>query len=196
MNEKEEVFLMSENIGEKKEKGGSASLCFDIVSIASSAIVAVALTFIFFFRTVGVVGSSMYPTLHNTDRIILTACYDEPQNGDIVVTCQPSKSPEIPDVLVKRIIATEGQTVDIDFEKGVVYVDGAALDEPYINEPTYDREDFVEPVTVPEGYVFVMGDNRNASTDSRDNRVGMIREEYILGEALFRIAPFGQFKIG
>ncbi len=187
---------MSENISEKKENGGLVSSCFDFVSIISAAIVAVALVFIFVFRTVGVVGSSMYPTLENYDRIILTASYGEPQNGDIIVTCQPSKSPQIPDVLVKRIIATEGQTVDIDFDNHIVYVDGVALDEPYINEPTADREDFYQPVTVPEGYVFVMGDNRNASTDSRDNRVGLIREEYILGEALFRIAPFGKFKIG
>lgn len=188
-----EVFLMSENTN---KKSGSSSFCFDFVSIITTAIVAVAIVFIFLFRTVGVVGSSMYPTLHNADRIILTAYYGEPENGDIVVTCQPSKSASIPDVLVKRIIATEGQTVDIDFDNSIVYVDGVALDEPYINEPTRDREDFYKPVTVPEGYVFVMGDNRNASTDSRDNRVGLIREEYILGEALFRIAPFGQFKIG
>ncbi|MBQ8763594.1 MAG: signal peptidase I [Clostridia bacterium] len=187
---------MSENINDKKEQGGFVRTCFDVVSIIASAIAAVAIVFIFLFRTVGVVGDSMYPTLHNTDRIILSAFYDESENGDIVVTCQPSKSPVIPDVLVKRVIATEGQTVDIDFEKGVVYVDGVALDEPYINEPTHDRENFYEPVTVPEGYVFVMGDNRNHSTDSRDNRVGLIREEYILGEALFRIVPFGQFKIG
>lgn len=187
---------MSENMNEKKEKGGLVYTCFDVVSIISTAIVAVALVFIFFFRTVGVVGDSMYPTLHNTNRIILSASYGEPANGDIVVTCQPSKSPLIPDVLVKRVIATEGQTVDIDFINGIVYVDGVALDEPYINELTHDRESFSGPVTVPEGHVFVMGDNRNRSTDSRDDRVGYIREEYILGKALFRIVPFGQFKIG
>ena len=183
---------MSENTNEK----GLTPLLFDIISIFSVAIVAVAVVFMFLFRTVGVVGTSMYPTLDNNDRIILTASYGEPENGDIVVTCQPSKSPYIPDVLVKRVIATEGQTVDIDFNKGIVYVDGVELDEPYINEKTYDRESFDKPVTVPEGHVFVMGDNRNASTDSRDDRVGFIREEYILGEALFRIAPFGKFKIG
>ena len=186
---------MSENVNEKKEKGGLVYSCFDFVSIISVALIAVALVFIFLFRTVGVVGSSMFPTLKDTDRIILTASYGEPEYGDIVVTCQPSKSPQIPDVLVKRVIATAGQTVDIDFDEGIVYIDGVALDEPYINEPTHDRESFTKPVTVPEGYVFVMGDNRNHSTDSRDDRVGLIREEYILGEALFRVLPFGQFKI-
>lgn len=173
----------------------STQMCFDVVSILAGAVVAVALVFIFLFRTVGVVGSSMYPTLQNADRIVLTAFYGEVEQGDIIVSCQPCERP-VPDVLVKRVIATEGQTVDIDFAKGIVYVDGVALDEPYVNELTHDRESFTGAVTVPEGYVFVMGDNRNNSTDSRDDRVGFIREEYLLGEALFRIAPFGNFKIG
>lgn len=180
----------------KSENKGALNSIYDFVSVIATAVVAVAFAFIFIFRTVGVVGSSMYPTLENSDRIILSAFTFSPENGDIVVTCQPNESPAIEDVLVKRVIATEGQTVDIDFNKGIVYVDGEALDEPYVNEPTRDREDFDEPVTVPEGYVFVMGDNRNYSTDSRDNRIGLIREEYILGEALFRMMPFGQFRIG
>ena len=137
----------------------------------------------------------MYPTLHDKDRIILSAFVIEPKQGDIVVTCQPSAFSYIESTLVKRVIATEGQSVDIDFDQGIVYVDGEALDEPYVNELTHDRESFA-PLTVPEDYVFVMGDNRNASTDSRDYRVGLIREDYIMGKALFRIAPFGQFKIG
>ncbi len=178
-----------------KEKSGPLSMAFDIVSTFATAVIAVAVAFMFAFRTVGVVGKSMLPTLNPNDRILLTATYSEPKCGDIVVTCQPSISEEIPDTLVKRVVATEGQTVDIDFEKGVVYVDGVALDEPYIAEATKDREDFNGAVTVPEGCVFVMGDNRNHSTDSRDNRVGFIREEYIMGKALFRVAPFGQFEI-
>lgn len=180
---------------ETKQKNGTLSFIFDAVSVFATAAIAVTLAFMFAFRTVGVNGDSMNPTLKTNDRIILTASYKAPRNGDIVVTCQPDNSPIIPDVLVKRVIATEGQTIDIDFIEGIVYVDGVALDEPYIAEPTRDRENFFGPVTVPEGYVFVMGDNRNHSTDSRDSRIGFIKEEYILGKALFRIAPFGNFKI-
>lgn len=186
---------MSEKENKAKETSG-ISLVYDTVSIIATAVVSVALVFLFVFRTVGVVGDSMWPTLNTGDRIVLTASYTEPEYGDIVVTCQPDVSNSVPDTLVKRIIATEGQTVDIDFVKGKVYVDGVELDEPYIADPTRDREDFNGPVVVPDGCVFVMGDNRNHSTDSRDNRVGFIREEYIMGKALFRIAPFGNFKIG
>ena len=181
---------------ENTKETGFASMIFDTVSVLATAVVAVAFVFLFVFRTVGVIGSSMEPTLSSGDRIVLTANYGEPEYGDIVVTCQPDMSNVIPDTLVKRVIATEGQTVDIDFVNGIVYVDDVALDEPYTADPTRDREDFEGPVVVPEGCVFVMGDNRNRSTDSRDNRVGFIREEYIMGKALFRIAPFGQFKIG
>lgn len=179
-----------------KKESSTLSLVYDTVSVMASAVVLVGLSFLILFRTVGVVGDSMYPTLRTGDRIVLTAGYTEPVYGDIVVTCQPDGTETIPDVLVKRIIATEGQTVDIDFQKGIVYVDGEELDEPYTADPTRDREDFAGPVVVPEGCVFVMGDNRNHSTDSRDSRIGFIREEYIMGKALFRIAPFGQFEIG
>lgn len=178
-----------------EEKNAKGSFWFDLVSIISSAGIIVAIIFVFVFRTVGVSGSSMYPTLHDKDRIILSA-FDNPKQGDIVVTCQPSSFSYIEPTLVKRVIATGGQTVDIDFNRGKVFVDGVELDEPYINELTRDSESFTAPVTVPEGYIFVMGDNRNASTDSRDSRVGLIRDDYVLGKALFRVMPFGQFKIG
>lgn len=189
----DEIFVKAEK--EEPEDKVKYAGVFDSVSIIISAVCIVAVAFIFFVRTVGVSGNSMYPTLHDKDRIILTA-FAAPHNGDVVVTCQPSSVSYIEPTLVKRIIATEGQTVDIDFNKGIVYVDDKALDEPYINEPTHDVENFGGKITVPEGYVFVMGDNRNASTDSRDSRVGFIRDDYILGKALIRVKPFGKFKIG
>lgn len=180
----------------EKEKTTPMSFLYDVISVIATAVIAVSVAFLFFFRTVGVVGSSMFPTLHDGDRIVLTSTYFEAQQGDIVVTCQPVGNEKFPDTLVKRVIATEGQTVDIDFEKGIVYVDGVALDEPYIYEATNDKEDFDGPVTVPEDCVFVMGDNRNNSVDSRDNRVGFIKEEYIMGKAMFRVVPSLDFDIG
>ena len=134
----------------------------------------------------------MVPTLNDGDRLILTAFEFDPQNGDVIVSSQPNNSPTLPDTLIKRIIATEGQTVDIDFVNSIVYVDGVALDEPYIYDTTTDDEDFHGEITVPEGCVFVMGDNRNHSTDSRDSRIGFIREEYILGKVLYKTNDFSK----
>ncbi len=106
--------------------------------------------------------------------------------GDIVVIVQPeSDTPAI----IKRIIAVEGQTVDINFSFGTVTVDGQVLEEPYINEPTYMKRDVNFPVTVPQGCVFVMGDNRNRSS-MRDSSIGMVDQRYILGKAVFRLFPF------
>ena len=97
--------------------------------------------------------------------------------------------------IIKRVIAVGGDTIDIDFEKGIVYVNGDALDEPYISEPTTrDEEAFSYPLTVPEGYCFVMGDNRNISKDSRHSDVGLVSTDEIEGKALLRVYPFG--KIG
>ncbi|MCR5149863.1 MAG: signal peptidase I [Clostridiales bacterium] len=198
--EKEKIEIVvpeeEEIIAPRRKQYPVSSFFFDLASILATSVIVVAVSFMLLFRTVGIVGSSMYPTLHDSDRIILSAFIIQPKSGDIIVTCQPSKVDYIESTLVKRVIATEGQTVDIDFENGIVYVDGQALDEPYVNEAVHDVESFSGPLKVPEDYVFVMGDNRNASTDSRDERVGLIREDYIMGKAIFRIQPFGQFKIG
>ena len=91
--------------------------------------------------------------------------------------------------IVKRVIATEGQTVDIDFNAGVVYVDGAALDEPYTREPTWTPEGVEFPLTVPENHVFVLGDNRNHSSDSRHIDLGPIDERMVIGKAVFLAVP-------
>ena len=95
--------------------------------------------------------------------------------------------------IIKRVIATEGQTIDIDFNAGIVYVDGKALDEPYVNSPTNNQLDFTGKVTVPENCVFVMGDNRNDSTDSRSSLIGCVDKRYIMGKVLLRILPLNKF---
>ena len=175
---------------------------FDWVEVLVHAILAVILCFSFLFRIATIDGDSMKDTLLNGERVIISNLFYEPEVGDIVVisrnkensvfTMNESNTP-----IIKRIIATEGQTVDIDFEQGVVYVDGIALDEPYTKTPTNRKWDIEFPVTVDEGCIFVLGDNRNDSLDSRDARIGeygMIDTRYILGHAVYRIFPFD--KIG
>ncbi len=146
--------------------------------------------FHFLIRVVTVDGSSMRPTLEDGDRLIISNLFYEPENGDVVIL---SEETGLDEALVKRIIAVEGQTVDIN-ENGEVLIDGKVISEPYIAE-TIDglhRGDQDYPVTVPEGCVFVMGDNRNHSTDSRFADIGMVQEEEILGRVLFRLLPLSQ----
>jgi len=142
-----------------------------------------------FLRMVIVSGPSMLPTLQDGDRLILlnNIFYGKPKYGDIVVASKDSFKDGEP--IIKRVIATEGQTVDIDFESGVVFVDGIALDEPYINTPTTLKEGTAFPLTVAEGCVFVMGDNRNDSLDSRSTEIGQIDCREILGRVLFLLIP-------
>ena len=134
----------------------------------------------------------MMPTLQNGERLVISNLFYEPTAGDIVVLCGEADREEGKN-LIKRIIATEGQIIDIDFEAGEVYVDGQKLDEPYILEQTYLDEGTEFPLTVPEGEIFVMGDNRNGSRDSRSLTVGTVKEEYIVGRVLFRFFPFDRF---
>lgn len=175
---------------------------FDWVEILVHAILAVVLCFSFLFRIATIDGESMTNTLQNGEKVIITNLAYEPKAGDIVVisrnrensvyTANVGNKP-----IIKRIIATEGQTVDIDFEKGVVYVDGVALEEGYTRTPTNLKYDIDFPVRVDEGCVFVLGDNRNNSLDSRSSQIGdygMIDMRYILGHAVCRIFPFD--KIG
>lgn len=158
------------------------SWCRDLIV----CVTLVTLLFVFLVRLVNVDGSSMYPTLHDYDKVaLLSGLLYEPQAGDIVVL----RAEGYEEPLVKRIIATEGQTVDIDFTTGVVYVDGEALVEPYTAEPTYARGNLSFPQVIEENCVFVLGDNRNDSSDSRVSRVGQVREELILGKVLVVLWP-------
>ncbi|MBP9988776.1 MAG: signal peptidase I [Ruminococcus sp.] len=164
---------------------------YDLFGSVVTAIVLICMVFTFGFRPTSVVGHSMEDTLSDGDWLI-TAVKKDYNYGDIVVITQPNVFNE---PIIKRIIAKGGQTVDIDFTRGLVYVDGEVIKEPYIKEPTVKPEGVTFPVKVPEGKVFVMGDNRNHSTDSRSPDIGMIDTRYILGKAQVRVFPFGNSRI-
>ena len=117
--------------------------------------------FLFFFRVIDVKGTSMVPTLRDADKMLVSGLFYKPKQGDIVVFKKDEYNPS--KALVKRVIATEGQVINMDFENGVVYVDGEPLEEDYIADFTRTKLDFIGPQTVPEGCVFCMGDNRNIS---------------------------------
>ena len=174
----------------EKEKKNAGSEALDWLQCIVTALIAAILLFTFVARTITVIGSSMVPTLEEGNLLIVSRLFYQPKYGDIVVL---RKASFMSDPIVKRVIATEGQTVDIDFQAGVVYVDGKALDEPYVNSLTTEPEDFTEPVTVPEGHIFVLGDNRNRSTDSRSSLVGCVDTRYVIGKALLRLAPLSKF---
>jgi len=175
---------------EDKAKAESSKLdLYDVAQCVISAFVVGILIFIFVFRVIGVKGDSMFPTLHDGDRVVSSGVLYDPQPGDIIIL----KSDYYSQPLVKRIIAVENQTVDIDFLNGLVYVDGKVISEPYIYEPTHTDEGFIGPVTVPEGCVFVMGDNRNESNDSRCPDIGFIDEKEIFGKVLWVLFPTDGF---
>ncbi len=155
---------------------------------------ALVLVFSFLGRVIVVDGSSMVPTLHHGDLLLLQGIGYTPEQGDIVVLTKEFQNVDTP--IVKRIIATGGQTVHIDYATSTVYVDGVALDEPYINElMRMPMGETITDVTVSEGSVFVMGDNRNNSSDSRVPELGTVDERYILGEVLLVLFPFQNFGI-
>ena len=141
------------------------------------------------FRVVVVAGTSMNSTLLDGDYLFLlsNSFYHEPKQGDIVVVSKDSFDDGKP--IVKRVIAVEGQRVDIDFENGIVYVDEKPLLEPYTLTPTNYEEGMTFPLTVEEGCVFVLGDNRNKSIDSRSNEIGLIDCREIIGKAIFLFFP-------
>ena len=159
-----------------------------VQSLVGSVLVVVAI-FTFVIRMMGVDGHSMLNTLQHGDRLLVvnSMLYHDYQYGDIVILRKNGVFDDDP--IVKRVIAVEGQTVDIDFAEGIVYVDGEALEEDYIREPTYTAEGTEFPLTVPEGSIFVMGDNRNGSSDSRDYRLGTVDTRYVIGKAAFLVFP-------
>jgi signal peptidase I len=189
-NSKEKKIVSDEQPDKKKQFHLNV---YDFVSIIMVAFIIIALIFTFVFRLVGVKGQSMESTLFENDWLI-TMEQDEYVYGDIVVITEPNYFNE---PLIKRVIATAGQIVDIDYSSSTVYVDGVALEEPYINESfiLQNNDDITFPYTVPEGHLFCMGDNRNHSTDSRSTLIGAVDDRYILGRAMLRILPFGDSDI-
>ena len=173
---------------------------YDWVASLVFAVLFMLLLNLFVFRSITVDGESMMNTLLDQDRVIATNLFYTPSRGDIVVIqadrLRPTVNSLYGEPIIKRVIAVEGDTIRFDFENGIVYLNGEAIKEDYILEPTVRPENRVSGTdyVVPEGYVFVMGDNRNNSTDSRDFRVGMVDTDLIMGKAIFRFAPFD--KIG
>lgn len=183
---------MSENISENKKEKKSIKFAFEIYEWLEAIIFAMAIVvilFTFVFRIVSVSGYSMQPTLQPKDRIVLSSLFYTPENGDIVVVTQPNSHDNEP--LIKRVIAVEGQTIDIDADTNTVTVDGVQLNEDYTLEQELNSsgDAYEYPITIPEGKVFVMGDNRNVSFDSRNAGLGLVDKDYILGKAVFRIYP-------
>ena len=190
---------MSENEQDKREEEKdseekSGREAYEWVQALVCSVLAVVMIFTFVIRLIGVDGHSMVPTLQNGDRLLVlnSMLYDDYKYGDIVVL---RKESFLTEPIVKRVIATEGQTVDIDYDAGTVAVDGQVLDEPYILEEmlwpssSHMQETHFE---VPEDSIFVMGDNRNGSTDSRHEWLGAIDEDYILGQAVAVLWPLGR----
>ena len=179
---------------EEEEKLSPACEAYGMLHDWVYVLAVLTVIFVFFFRLVGVDGSSMYPTLVDHDYLVLESnfLYQNVEAGDIVVMSVDCFKDDGP--IVKRVIATGGQVVDIDFDTGSVYVDGVLQEETYIFEPTYRSYEELGlaleyPVTVPEGSVFVMGDNRNHSADSRYSPCGCVDESRILGKVLLIIVP-------
>ena len=221
---KENVFIMEDNnITNSENKGFSvdevagmsipeveiqpeqkniAKEIFEWLDVLVTAMVAVVLIFSLLFRVATITGDSMLNTLHGGEKVIISNLGYTPSRGDIVVvsrnasnSVEDEATSDLP--IIKRVIAVGGDTVNIDFERGIVIVNGEELKEPYARTLTTQKKDLDFPMYVPEGYIFVLGDNRADSLDSRSSLIGengLINNRYVLGHAIFRIFPFD--KIG
>ena len=170
---------MKSEISEPSAKNGRSisGALYEWCDALVYALVAIIIIFTVFCKITNVIGTSMLSTLHEKDTLIVSKLGYEPDHGDIVVISMDNEYFQKP--IVKRIIAMGGETVNID----------------YINEETRLAADMVFPLYIPEGYVFVMGDNRNRSTDSRDSRVGLIDERRIMGRVILRVFPLKDFGV-
>lgn len=192
--EEEELLTPEEEAAERTKS--AAKELFEWVELFAYSVSIVIILFTFICRIAVVSGPSMEKTLFDREVLLVSDLFYEPKQGDVIVF--QSNTILDNEAIVKRVIATEGQTVDIDFENWIVYVDGEAIEEPYINFEAgryMNGSDYSYPLTVEEGKIFVMGDNRNHSTDSRDDRIGQVDTRFVLGKVLVRILPFDTFGI-
>lgn len=198
--EKLEIFEYSDVSEEEETLAPAKKEIFEWLDVVVSAIIVVVILFTFVFRVATIDGDSMQNTLYEGEKVVISNFFYEPQVNDIVVISRNAENMVGKDddnslPIIKRIIAVEGQTVDIDFNKGIVYVDGEAIDDSYAKTPTNlcYNDGVTFPVRVPENCVFVLGDNRNDSLDSRSAKIGkngMVDKRYILGKTILRIYPF------
>lgn len=177
----------------EKRNSGIVKGIFDLCGTLFAALVLVVIVFTFAFRQVVVDGPSMEPTFFDGERLIITNTYNAmPENNDVIII---SHTDNYDHQFIKRVIATEGQTLSINFETNEVVVDGVLLDEPYIQGVTVETDPTMTiPAVIPEGYVFVMGDNRGVSMDSRSSRIGLIPVENIIGKVQMRVFPFDKIE--
>lgn len=178
----------------KEETGGWAGDLFTWLQALTFALVIIMIVFTFFARIIGVDGHSMEPTLQHRDMLLLQCAGYEPRQGDVVVLHKSFSTTGEP--IVKRVIAVGGQSVHIDYDTSTVYVDGEPVDDSYLGEPMVQPGSSTMQGTdwdIPEGSVFVMGDNRNNSSDSREESLGPVDNQYVLGRALVVLFPFSHF---
>ncbi len=176
---------------DEEESISITSFVFEWANAFMVALIVVVLLLTFVFRQVTVSGTSMTDTLADGDRLIISSFMYTPQYGDIIVV---SHGENYSNPIIKRVIATEGQALSINYQTGDVSVDGVILDEKYIKGNTIPLKNPLDiPDKIPEGYVFVMGDNREGSLDSRSNDIGLIPVENIIGKAELRIFPISGF---
>ena len=167
-------------------------IVYDAVATLETAVIILILLFSLVLRPAAVIGNSMLPSFSGGDRVACIHSFSGYERGDVIIISHATRKDES---IIKRVIAVGGDTVDIDFYKGTVSVNGQVLDEPYVNTPTNLSYDMTFPVTVPEGKLFVLGDNRNGSLDSRSTDIGFINENKVLGKVVFRFYPFDRIKI-
>ncbi len=167
---------------------------FDVLELFTFCAAVIITLFTFAVRITIVQGPSMENTLIQNDILVVAEALYEPKQGDIVVVQNIGLTPAYAQPIVKRVIAVGGQTIDIDFDNWIVTVDGKVVDEPYrkVDDSYRLTSDWAYPITVPEGYVFCMGDNRNHSADSRSWEIGLIDERCVVGHAVFRLFPFNR----